>query len=367
MTAARYPDSSMHSASTPVQFGCQVVTYGDVNGTIRDARRASQAGFDLVTVPDHLFHPTDADSFLVDPPWEAFSVLGAIAQHTGDAMLFPGVTDSVRRHPTEIAHIIATLDRMTDGRAGLGIGAGEVFNFAQITDIDWSNPFARFVEAVEIIIGLWDSTAAEPFSYDGEFFGVQDAHLGLKPVQQPRPPIWVGGYGPSMRGFTGAVADGWFPWIHTPDQYARDLERIIETATERGRDPDAIDRAVCVPTAIAEDPEDARAVALDRCRTTLALRPALLETMGYEDIAADAPEMYQMAFDADQIAQLERAASRIPDAAVEDATIVGTPDEAIERIDSYREAGVDHLVIIPVGPFDETIEHYAETIMPSFR
>ncbi|WP_121740854.1 LLM class flavin-dependent oxidoreductase [Natronorubrum halophilum] len=348
-------------------FGCQVVAYGDVPGTIEQAKRVEEAGFDLVTLPDHLFHPTGSEEFLVEPPWEVFSVLGAIAQHTDRATLMPGVTDSVRRHPTELAHATATLDRMTDGRAGLGIGAGEAFNFVPIEDVDWDDPFTRFVEAVKIVDGLWNSTPDERFSFDGDLFRLEDAHMGLKPVQEPRPPLWVGGYGRSMRGFAGAVADGWFPWIHSPEQYAADLDRVVSVAEDRGRDPDAIDRAVMVPTTVTEDADEARAIGIERNRTSLAFRPPLLADMGYEEIAEETPIMWEMAFDEKQERQLLAAAERIPDAAVDEVTISGDPERAIERIEAFVDAGVDNLVLIPVGDFEETMRHYEETIIPHFR
>ncbi|AEH38382.1 LLM class flavin-dependent oxidoreductase [Halopiger xanaduensis] len=350
-----------------LQFGCQVVTYGDVTGTVEQAQRAEEAGFDVLTLPDHLFHPTGSDEFLVDPPWEAFTVLGAIAQHTDRATIMPGVTDSVRRHPTELAHSTVTLDRMTDGRAALGIGAGEAFNFTPMTDIEWDDPFSQFVEAVKVIDGLWNSQADDPFSFDGDFYGLEDAHMGLKPVQDPRPPIWVGGYGPSMRGFAGAVADGWFPWIHSPDQYAADLERVLSAAEDRGRDPEEIDRAVMVPTTVTDDADEAREIAVERNRTTLALRPPLLAEMGYEEIAEETPIMRDMAFTDEQEEQLLSAAERIPAEAVDEVTISGDPERAIERIEAFADAGVDNLVLIPVGDFDETLRHYEDEIVPYFR
>lgn len=350
-----------------LRFGCQVVTYGDVEGSIADAVRVERAGFDTITVPDHLFHPTGSDEFLTEPPWECFSVLGAIAQRTEDAMLMPGVTDSVRRHPTELAHVGATLDRMTGGRFGLGIGAGEAFNFTPIEDVDWSDPFGRFSEAFKVVDGLWASTPGDPFDFAGEFYRIDGAHMGMKPVQEPRPPMWVGGYGPSMRGFTGALADGWFPWVHAPEPYEADLQRVLDTATDRGRDPADIDRAVMIPTNVAEDGDEAREAAIERNRTTLALRPPLLEKLGYPEIAADTPIMFEMSFDEDQERRLLAAAEQIPDEAVDEVTIAGTPDEAIADIERWVDAGLDNLVVIPVGDFEETMRHYEETIIPYFR
>ncbi|WP_276253235.1 LLM class flavin-dependent oxidoreductase [Halomontanus rarus] len=350
-----------------LRFGCQVVSYGDVEATVERAVRAEEAGFDVLTVPDHLFHPTNSDNFLTEPPWEAFTVLGAIARETERVRLLPGVTDSVRRHPTELAHSTATLDRLTDGRAGFGIGAGEAFNFTPIGDLDWSDPFTRFSETVKIVDGLWDSEPDDPLSFDGEYFQLEDAYMGLKPVQDPRPPIWVGGYGHDMRGFTGALADGWFPWIHTPEHYEADLERVLEVAADRGRDPDAIDRAIMVPTTVTEDAAAAREASIERNRTTLALRPPLLERMGYEEIAAETPLMREMAFDDEQERQLMAAAKRIPDDAVDRICVAGDPDRAIDRIEAFADAGVDNLVLIPTGDYEETMTHYEETIIPYFR
>ena len=351
---------------TNFRFGCQVVSYGDVDATIERAVRAEAAGFDVVTVPDHLFHPTGSEEYLVDPPWEAFTVLGAIAQRTDDVLLMPGVTDSVRRHPSELAHLTATLDQMTDGRAGLGIGAGEAFNFAPIGDLDWEDPFIRFRETVTVIDGLWGSTVTDPFSFEGEYFELADAHLGLKPAHDPRPPLWIGGYGHSMRGLTGAVADGWFPWIYSPAEYEFDLQHVLDVAEDRGRNPEAIDRAVMIPTTVLDDADDAREAAIERNRTNLALRPPLLSKMGYEGIAEETPIMWQMAFDEEQEKELSAAAERIPDEAVDEISVSGDPERAIEQIERFRDAGVDNLVLIPVSDFEETMTHYEEVIIPYF-
>lgn len=353
--------------TTGLNFGCQVVSYGDVDETIERAVRAEAAGFDIITVPDHLFHPPQSEEFLVEPPWEAFTVLGAIAQRTDEATVLPGVTDSVRRHPTEIAHAVVTLDRMTDGRAGLGIGAGEAFNFVCMTDTGWDDPFTRFTEAISVIDGLWKTTPEELFSFEGEYFEIENAHMGLQPVQDLRPPLWVGGYGPSMRGFTGAVADGWFPWIHSPEQYEKDLQRVLTVAEDRGRDPESIDRAVMVPTSVAGDANDARRTAIESSRTRLALRPPLLSDMGYEDIAEETPIMRDMTFGVEEEKRLLTAAERIPDEAIDRICIAGDPDRAIDRVETFVDAGVDNLVLIPVGDFEETMAYYQEDIIPYFE
>lgn len=170
-----------------------------------------------------------------------------------------------------------------------------------------------------------------------------------------------------MRGFAGAIADGWLPWIYAPDVYEQDLQRVLDVAAERGRDPTQLDRAVMVPTSVGADGEAAREAAIERNRTSLALRPPLLAEMGYEEIAETTPIMYEMAFDEEQEQQLLAAAERIPDEAVDRITVAGTPEEALEDVERWIDAGVDNLVLIPVGDFGETIRHYEETIIPYFQ
>lgn len=353
--------------ATDMHFGCQVITFGDVEGTIDAGKRVEEAGFDSLGVPDHLFHPGGEEGFMADPAWEAYSVLGALARETSEVELWPMVTDSVRRHPTELAHVAATIDILSDGRFGFGIGAGEVFNFSVINDIDWSDPFRRFVETVKIVDGLWKSTFEDPFSFDGEYFQLEESALRLKPVQQPRPPIWVGGYGYHMRGFTGAFADGWIPWVMSPEVYEEDLQRVLDVAKDRGRDPDQIDRAVMVPANVGPDNDTAIEQGIEANRANLALRPPLLERMGYEDVADEAPLIREMGFSPEESDQLRAAADLLPEQAVDDVIIAGDAERAIERIETWADAGVDNLIIIPFGDFEATMEQFEEEIIPYFH
>lgn len=360
-------NESRNMGATDLNFGCQVITFGDVPGTIEAGKRVEAAGFDQLGVPDHLFHPGGEDGFMAEPAWEAYSVLGALARETSDVELWPMVTDSVRRHPTELAHVAATIDHLSNGRFGFGIGAGEIFNFSVINDIDWSDPFTRFVETVKIVDGLWESSFDDPFGFEGDYFELEETALRFKPIREPRPPIWVGGYGYHMRGFAGAFCDGWIPWVMTPDVYAEDLPRVLDVAEDRGRDPEQIDRAVMVPANVGSDHDAAREEAIEANRVNLALRPPLLDRMGYEDIAEESPLIREMAFSPEESEQLRQAANTIPEAAIEEAIIAGDPEAAIEQIDDWVDAGVDNLVIIPFGDFEETMDHFEETIIPYYQ
>lgn len=355
------------SGKLDIQFGCQIVRYGDVEETVDLSLRAEKCGFDTISFPDHLFHPVGTEEFLTEPPWEVFTVLGAVASKTENVDLLPGVADSVRRHPALLAHSIATLDRLSNGRSILGIGAGEAFNLAPVKDFDWEKPYTRFKEFLSVVTGLWESQEEEPFSFEGEYFTLEDAYMGLKPVRDPYPPIYVGCYGSQMKELTGKVADGWIPWIYTPEQYEKDLEPILRSAEKHGRNPDEIVRSVMIPTSVSPDSNSARKMAIDRSRVNLALRPPLLREMGYSELAEETPEMWKMAYSPKQREKLREVAGKIPDSEVEKIIIAGSPGSAIEQIEEFLEAGVNRLILIPVGNSEVTMESYRDKILPYFR
>lgn len=229
-------------------------------------------------------------------------------------------------------------------------------------DLDWSKPFTRFRESLDVVEALLESTSEDLASYDGEFFDLEGAHMGLKPARDP--PLYVGGYGPKMRTLTGRRADGWFPWVYTPDAYERDLQRVLEADREADR-AETIDRALMLPTAVSEDGDAAREAARTRSKSNLALRPPLLMAMGHGDLADAAPYMRDMTFDESQTDQLEAVVEEIPDAAVDEIIAAGTPEEVIDQLGDFLDAGVTHPVVIPVGDAREVLRHYGDAIIPA--
>jgi len=166
------------SRSKKVRFGFQGISYPDVDATLDWVRHVDEAGFDFVALPDHLFHPK-SEVFLSKAAWDVDAVLGAAAATTRRIRMMPAVTDTVRRHPATTAHFIATLDRISHGRAMLGIGAGELFNFQPLGDVVWERPVARLREALRVINALWTATREQPANFDGEIFTLRNAWLGL--------------------------------------------------------------------------------------------------------------------------------------------------------------------------------------------
>jgi len=343
-----------------IEFGMQIIKYGDPIGAIEDAILCEKAGFDHVSVPDHLFHPFD-ERFLSKPAWDAFVLLSALAMKTKNVKLATGVSDSLRRHPATIAHIVATLDIISKGRARLGMGAGERFTFNPLLDIKFEKPATLLREALIVIRGLWRATRDNPLEFEGEFLKVRDGLLGLHPIQK-YPPIIVGGYGPKLRKITAELGDYWLPWIESPETYEKSFREIKGWAKEFGRE-DEVKGAIMTFCYIARSKEEALKALSTRVKVGLALRKRLLEDLGYKEHAEKIVALWENPFDSDTITGIYEVADSLPDEVVEKVAIFGTEEDVIKGVEQFNRAGVNLLILIP--PPDrirETIEKCREII-----
>lgn len=149
------------------------------------ARRAEEHGWDGFFVWDHLMHRGDPPAC---DPWVA---LGAVAAVTGRLRLGPMVTPLPRRRPQKVAREVVTLDRLSGGRAVLGVGIGtdhyrEFTAFAEPATDDRGRG-ARLDEALELLAALWRE---EPVHHAGRHYSAEGVVQTPGPWQQPRPPVW---------------------------------------------------------------------------------------------------------------------------------------------------------------------------------
>jgi len=347
---------------SPFRIGCDICFYGDPVKTVEYAVRAEKDGFPVVSVPDHTFH---RPGYGEPPPFDAYAVLSAIAVRTQRVVLMPVVSECLRRHPVIVAQAFSTIDHLSGGRVALGLGAGEVFNVGPIAEIDFSKPFTRLRESVELIKRLW--TSDESITYRGETIELRDAPPIIKPLQRPHPPIYVGGMGRRIRRFVGEACDGWMPWLYTPETYRADVKEIEAGCRAAGRSLDEIDLGLNIRAVVLEDGDEARRVAEPGNRIALALRPRLLRALGYPELAEMGEMIWASTFKEDHVERIRRVAERIPAEVVERAAIVGTPDEAIEQIEEFRRAGVRLLALtLMTSRFEETERLFKRYILPYF-
>ena len=212
---------------------------GDLVIVLSAALQAEKAGFDSVWV---------GDSLLARPRGEPLTLLAAVAGATRRVTLGTAVLLPLLRHPISLAHSVATVDRISNGRLILGIGPaadlpGTHAELAAI-GVRSDHRVSDMVAAIQRCRRLWR----------GEEPGI-DVHV--RPAQRGGPPVWIGGEGPRMLRLAGGTFEGWMPLSPTPADYAERLKAVREAAERAGRDPDTVKTGVYLTVAVADNATDA--------------------------------------------------------------------------------------------------------------
>jgi len=171
----------------PFRFGVNVWRAGSRAEWADKARRIEDLGYSTLTVPDHL-----ADFFAPIP------ALVSAAAATKNLRVGTHVLNNDLRHPVLVAREAATADVLTDGRFQLGLGAGHMkseYDQAGLAFDSGSTRVERLTEAVTIVKGL---LGGEPITFAGRHYHVTGHTIHPLPVQQPRPPMLIGGNGPRL-------------------------------------------------------------------------------------------------------------------------------------------------------------------------
>jgi F420-dependent oxidoreductase-like protein len=201
---------------------------------------AEELGFDGAWGFDH-FQPMYGDG--PGETFEGMATLAALSGITSRIRLGLLVTGVTYRHPSVLAAEALTIDHASHGRLELSLGAAWFDKEHTELGIPFPPTRERFdllEDALEIVIRLF---SGEVVSYDGRVVSLRDARLGPKPVQQPHPPIWIGGNGPRRTlPLVARYADVWHAW-GTPNTLREANERVDQLAVEAGRDPSSIQRA----------------------------------------------------------------------------------------------------------------------------
>ena len=275
----------------------------DLAFVIEAARRAEKAGYDSVWA---------GDSLLARPRGEPLTLLAGVAGATSRVTLGTAVLLPLLRHPLSLAHVVATVDRISAGRLIVGVGPGAELPGTHAELAALGVPSDRRVSAmlssVERCRRLWRNE--EP--------GLE---LQPRPFQPDGPPIWLGGSGPRMLRLAGETFDGWLPFSPTPADYASGLRAVREAAERAGRDPDSVATGAYLTVAVADNPAQA-ASELDAYMRT------------YYGVPAEVMTRAQ-------------------------ACHAGTLESAAEWFAAYRGAGARHLVVRLARP---DLSDYHQTV-----
>lgn len=281
-----------------------------------------RCGYDSLWVGDHISFPVP----IFDPLLQLAqaSVVSRRLTLGTSVLLLP------LRHPTPVAKQVTTLDHLTEGRLILGVGVGGEFpgEYAAC-DVPHSQRGARLAEGVQVLRKFF---SGEPASHHGKFYGPFEEVLMSPPPRQPGgPPIWFAGRKESALRRIGRLGNGYLSYVITPDMYRAALETISNAADDASRNPGPFGTGHLLFTRLDNTFE----TALDRASETLSVR-------------------YAMDF--------RNAAARY--------CALGTPEQVAERIREFHTAGVRHVILDLLGPYEERpkqIEWFATSALPLLR
>ena len=224
---------------------------------------AEERGFESLWVPEHSHIPTRRSSpfpgggdlpkmyyDVLDP----FVTLSAAAAVTTKLKLATGICLVVQRDPIQTAKAVASLDQVSGGRFLFGVGAG--WNAEEMADhgtSDFARRFKLMRERVEAMKALWCEKEAE---YHGEFVDFGPSFARPKPVQQPHPPVHVGGVFPGGAQRAVRYGDGWIPLAPGRKAIGEQVEGFHKLCQEAGRE--------ALPVSIFGTPPETQALATYR-------------------------------------------------------------------------------------------------------
>jgi len=225
------------AVSLPIRRGEGEGRFTDPGVIAGLVERAESLGFWGVTAPDHIVSPAAWAAAGGGEQWyDPFVLLSFLAGRTSRIRLILHVVVLPYRGPFAVAKAVASLDRISGGRAVLGVGSGYLREEFDILGVPFEERGPRTDEGLRAIEACW--TGAD---FAGTYYSIREAAVAPRPVQSPRPPIWIGGN--SLRAVRRAVelGDCWVPFDVDPEDLARGaahaekLGRRVQVAAPLGR------------------------------------------------------------------------------------------------------------------------------------
>jgi probable F420-dependent oxidoreductase len=190
---------------------------------LRVARACDRAGFFYVAVCDHVCIPRERAAAMSTVWYDPVATLGWLAAATRSVRLLSYVYVAAYRHPLQTAKAFATLDALSGGRVILGVGAGHLEGEFTALGIDFARRGALLDDAIDLIAKAFRDEYPQ---HDGPVWHVRDVGIRPRPVQRPRPPIWIGGNTPAALRRAAARGDGWLPQGTVRDQLPGQIAAI---------------------------------------------------------------------------------------------------------------------------------------------
>ncbi|GBC70457.1 Phthiodiolone/phenolphthiodiolone dimycocerosates ketoreductase [Candidatus Calditenuaceae archaeon HR02] len=315
-----------------MRFGISLPNFS-LDAAAKIAREVEGVRFDSVWVNDDLVGVFQKET------QDAILCMAEMARATRRVSVGSAVLATYRRHPVNTAQTLISLDRLSEGRLIAGVGSccpSPEWGFSVQGDVA-----ERFLEFIGVLEKLLSGGSVE---FQGKFFSIRTPGFGAKPVQRPHPPIWAAAnIDRVIRGIAG-VADGWLPICVPPQIYSLELEALYEAAERAGRKPRKIEAGCMAFTVIEKRRNSALRKGIPLlAQTVLWFNSVRVRKMGFKAVTSVGDVTPEM---------------------VSALNIVGSIEDAAQRIGEYLDAGVEHLVLqpLPLKEIRVAIPRIAEVI-----
>lgn len=301
-----------------IEFG---TTLRGTSGIAEFAQNVEELGFDILGCGEHvMFHTPVANTFIS---------LSVAAGATRRLKLLSSIV-LLPLYPAALAAKMgAALDVASNGRYMFGVGIGGEFpKEFEACGVPVKQRGTRTNEALEVITKLWTE---EKVSFQGRFTTLNEVTIAPAPAQKPHPPIWVAGRQESAMKRTAKYANGWLPYMFTPEQLHASIETIKRYGEEYGRDMSDFTPGVFIFTSAHTNGDTGRQLCIDQ-----------LSRQYNQDFTKLVPRY----------------------------ALAGTPEDCRKRLQEYVDAGARTVILAAGCPeeyADDNLQLVAKEVIPEFR
>ncbi len=304
----------------PPLIGSPSIGSTNARNILRNARLADQLGFNAILLQDLIgIEGAETNDCLV--------TLGAVAAITKRVRVGTLATPLPLRHPAFVAKAMATVGHISSARAILTVGAGWVkddFEWYGLRYEGFMTRIKMMEEGIRFIKACWRNGKAD---FQGKFFKLSEPDLQPKPVQRPRPPIWVAGVSDEALKIAVREGDGWFGWRGIdPKRFSLRVRLVDSLCRTAGRRRSDVKNAMRMQVSIARDQDSLRRQAGKWMNLTESKDPHSMISYG-------------------------------------------TPSYFVDLLQGYSDAGANHVnvVFVPVVKSPEQLKLFAKKVLPHFR
>ena len=300
-----------------IGFGQWKYGLPDTESLCRYAETAEAVGLDSLWLSDHIVTR--------NPTLDITCLFAMIAARTKRLKMGPSVLTLPARHPVQVAKTYATLDYISGGRMIMAVGSGSDVRDLEACGVSPQERGKRLDEGITILRKLW---AESHVTHRGQFYHFEDVTIEPKP-RKGSLDIWIGGKSDAILKRVVRLGDGWFPALTSPEEFKRDMDKLMAFGEEYGRSVNPREAGVLLLTHVSQD------------------RNAAWQTV--------APFLRGLPMSPEEVAA---------------RCVVGTPEDCVKKLQGFVEAGCVKFVLRPACPLDEItsqIELYGKEILPHFH